>query len=380
MFILDKNKNRISKLEQKTFSELGFRERENLQEWIAYNPEVFEEDLLIIQKEFSGFNDTNERLDLLALDKQGNLVVIENKLDDSGRDVTWQVLKYASYCSSLTKEQIKSVYQDYLNKYEPNTSAEDKLKDFYDNEDYEELILNKGHTQRIIIVAANFRKEVTSTVLWLLNYKLRIQCFKVIPYELDDNLFLNIEQVIPMKDSEEYIISMAEKNQDDIDIQVQSKNRHNVRINFWNQLLPEMNKKSDLFKNISPSKDNWIGTGTGISNTAYNFVMSKSYARVELYIQRPIKNENKFIFDELYKLKDSIEEKFGDSLHWDRLDDKKASRVKFQKDNVDVFNQDDWDEMIIFMVDSMIRLEHAFKESLSEVRQKLISRLNQGDV
>lgn len=31
--------------------------------------------------------DTRECLDLLALDKDGNLVIIENKLDDSGRDV-----------------------------------------------------------------------------------------------------------------------------------------------------------------------------------------------------------------------------------------------------------------------------------------------------
>ena len=35
------------------------------------NPEALGEELLIIQKEFSGFSDTNERLDLLALDKQG---------------------------------------------------------------------------------------------------------------------------------------------------------------------------------------------------------------------------------------------------------------------------------------------------------------------
>jgi hypothetical protein len=51
---------------------------------------------------------------LLALDKQGNLVVIENKLDDAGKDVTWQVLKYASYCSTLSKKNIKEIYQEYL--------------------------------------------------------------------------------------------------------------------------------------------------------------------------------------------------------------------------------------------------------------------------
>ncbi len=86
---------------------MGFGERSHLQEWLANNPEALGEEILIIQKEFDGFNDTNERLDLLGLDKQGNLVVIENKLDDTGRDVTWQVLKYASYCSTLKKEQIK---------------------------------------------------------------------------------------------------------------------------------------------------------------------------------------------------------------------------------------------------------------------------------
>jgi len=100
MFLIDKNNNNIKKISEKTFSELGFRERENLQEWIAKDPSVLGEDMLIIQKEFDGFNDTRERLDLLALDKQGNLVIIENKLDDSGRDVTWQSLKYASYSAS----------------------------------------------------------------------------------------------------------------------------------------------------------------------------------------------------------------------------------------------------------------------------------------
>lgn len=93
MYLIDRKKNRILKLKQKSFSELKFRERDHLQEWIANDPSSLGEELLIIQKEFNGFNDTNERLDLLALDKLGNLVIIENKLDDSGKDVTWQVIK-----------------------------------------------------------------------------------------------------------------------------------------------------------------------------------------------------------------------------------------------------------------------------------------------
>ncbi len=116
MFKIDQLSNRISRLKSKSFSELGFSERNHLQEWLAYQPDAFGEELLIIQKEFDGFDDTRERLDLLALDKDGNLVVIENKLDDTGKDVTWQAMKYASYCASLKTESICGIYQDHLTK------------------------------------------------------------------------------------------------------------------------------------------------------------------------------------------------------------------------------------------------------------------------
>ncbi|MEE9364784.1 MAG: hypothetical protein V3U92_19460 [Cellulophaga sp.] len=191
MYLINKAENRITKLEQKTFSELKFREREHLQEWIANNPSTLGEELLIIQKEFSGFSETNERLDLLALDKFGNLVIIENKLDDSGKDVTWQTIKYASYCSSLTKQEIIKIFQEYLG---TTSKAEDKISEFYDNKEIEEILLNQGlNSQRLIMIAAKFRKEVTSSVLWLMNFKMRIQCFKVTPFSLNEQLFLNFE-------------------------------------------------------------------------------------------------------------------------------------------------------------------------------------------
>ena len=93
MFKIDSTTNRIRPLKTERFSELGFSERKHLQEWLENYPQALSpgegDELLIIQKEFDGFDDTRERLDLLAIDKDGNLVIIENKLDDSGRDVVW---------------------------------------------------------------------------------------------------------------------------------------------------------------------------------------------------------------------------------------------------------------------------------------------------
>ena len=371
MYLIKKDENRILKLEQKSFSELGFKEREHLQEWLANNPEALGEELLIIQKEFDGFNDTNERLDLLALDKQGNLVIIENKLDDSGKDVTWQVLKYASYCSTLKKEQICIIYQKYLDKITSNESAIDNIVEFLNANDYAEISLNSGQTQRIVLVAGNYRKEVTSTVLWLLNYKLRIQCFKATPFQLGEQLLLNIEQIIPMQEAEDYVISMANKTQDDIDTQEELKTRYILRLDFWKELLKQLNLKTSSFNNISPSKDNWIGTGAGISGASLNFVISNRYARVELYMNRSSQEENKLIFDSLLEYKDEIETKFSNTLVWERLDLKKACRIKFEIIDVDYFVKQDQQKMIDFMIKSMLKLEPLFKEYIIKIKSKI---------
>lgn len=370
MYLIDKEKNRIKQLEQRAFQELGFRERDNLQEWIANEPQVFGEDLLIIQKEFSGFDDTRERLDLLALDKQGDLVIIENKLDDTGRDVTWQALKYASYCSGLSKENIRKIYQEYLDKTEPGEQAEDKLSEFYDNSDYEDISLNKGFTQRIILVAAQFRKEVTSTVLWLMNYKLRVQCFRVTPYEMGEQLFLNVEQIIPTQDAEEYMIGIAEKVQDDLETQTELKQRHIIRKEFWTKLIQYMNTKSSLYQNISPSIYNWIGAGSGVRGIGLNFVISKRYGRVEVYIDRGDKAENEAIFDKLLAKKEALEEVFGGELVWERLEAKRACRIKSEIE-CNVFLKDNWDEMIEFMTEHMVGLEKTFKPVLAKINNTL---------
>lgn len=371
MFLINKEENRISEIEKMTLAQLGFRERDHLQEWLANNPEALGEELLIVQKEFAGFNDTNERLDLLALDKQGNLVVIENKLDDSGKDVTWQFLKYASYCSSLTKAQIIKIYQKFLDKKDTDESSEENLSEFLHGMEIEEIALNTGQTQRMILVSGAFRKEVTSTIMWLLNYGIQIQCFKTTPYSHDENLFLNIEQILPMKEAEEYSISMAEKTQENINSQKEIKQRHIVRRKFWIKVLSAMNKKSDLFQNISPNIYHWIGAGSGVRGVGFNFSATKSECRSELYIDRGEKSENEFVFDQLNKNKSDIESDFGNSLRWERLDSKRACRIKFDDLNFNIFDEDSWDETINLVTDAMQKMEAVFKPYLLIINKEL---------
>lgn len=371
MYKINKSSNSIEPLTEKTFSSLGFSERNHLQEWIAKEPDALGEKFLIIQKEFSGFDDTNERLDLLALDKQGALVIIENKLDDSGKDVTWQALKYASYCSSLSKANITKIYQKYLDVTKPGNSAEERISDFMDGQDFEEIVLNKGVTQRIILIAAKFRKEVTSTVLWLMNFKVRLQCFRATPFAMDEELFLNMEQIIPTQDAEEYMIGMAEKAQEDIESQTKLKHRDIVHQEFWTQLIQAMNTtQSTLFQKISPRSVNWIGAGSGVGGVHFRFVVNQKNGRVELHIERGDKAENESIFDQLHSQKEKIENAFGDSLKWERLDKNQACRINAEIEG-NVIERDQWQTMTDFMTDAMCRLEKAIKEPLLQVVEQV---------
>lgn len=325
MYRINQQTNSIQKIEETTFKEIGASERNHLQEWIAKNPEVLcgeDESLLIIQKEFDGFNDTRERLDLLALDNNGNLVIIENKLDDSGRDVTWQGLKYVSYCASLTTEQILSIYDQFLGAGE---SAEENVREFLELDEEAELLLNDGD-QRLILIAHKFRKEVTSTVMWLLDKDIQIQCFKAVPFKYGNEALLQLEQIIPLPETQEYIISLQNKEKEEKAVSKRyTKGMHLMR-EFWQSVKDELNSRGfNLYDSVSAGEYFSLSKQVGWGKFAMCFGQ-KGY-RVELYFNR---DADKKWFDSMWQFKDELESVYPKELTWQRLDEKKSSRIKHE--------------------------------------------------
>lgn len=96
------------------------------------------------------------------------------------------------------------------------------------------------------MVAGTFRREVTSTVLWLMNYKLKIKCIKATPYQLGEQLFLDLRQIIPIKEAEDYTIKMIEKSEEENITKNQRTDRHNVRLEFWSRLLKILKEEKIL--------------------------------------------------------------------------------------------------------------------------------------
>ena len=369
MFIIDTYNKKAVPLDKKSFSELKLSERNDLQEWIANNPKILGENLLIIQKEFDGFPDTNERLDLLALDENGKIVIIENKLDDSGKDVVWQALKYVSYCATLTKSEISEIYQRYLT----HDNAQDKISEFFDGQDYESIRLNPVEgDQRIILVAANFRKEVTSTVLWLRNYHgVDITCVKVTPYKDGEKLYLDVEQIIPIQDIGDYQIRLTAKKQEETISSKEEATRHKTRFNFWEKALPVLRIKTGAFSNVSPTKDNWITGASGHSGIYFNPVIRMDGARAELYIDTGDEQRNTSIYEKLKSKESDINSSFSGELIWQELPGKRACKICTQYHDFGLNNVEHWDEIINWLADNMSALIKTFKPLLDVIMKNL---------
>jgi hypothetical protein len=369
MFQVNRSENRLQKLEEKRFSDLNLREREHLQEWLANQPDALGEELLIIQKEFDGFADTRERLDLLALDKDGQLVVIENKLDDSGRDVAWQALKYTAYVSSLTKTQIIDIYQQYLERYCGGGNAAGQICEFLEVEELDEVVLNPGNDQRLIFVAANFRKEVTSTVLWLRGNGIDARCFRVTPFEHSKEILIDVRPVIPTPEAEDFMIKMAEKGIEERQAQGAQQKAEQLKLKYWQQLSPMLAKtEGHSFREMVPPNRYYISSKSPIARCRYALVVLKSQIRIELVIETADAERNLWIHEELCKRSQEIENVFGGEIEWAPKisggSKKIQSAFTFQLNDIET-----WEEALDWHLKGIVAWEKALQGPMSELNQ-----------
>ena len=211
LFRIDPDSRESEAMSEVDFAQLGFQERRDIQEWVAANPGILGEDLLIIGKEFSGFDRTNERLDLLAVDADGKLVVIELKRDDSGADAHWQAIKYASYLHRVDADRIIEMLAGYAEI--SKADATNKLLQHLNADDLNGL----NNDQRIILVSHRFAPEVTSAALWL-NEKAPgdnlITCIQLTPYRdaKTGSLYVQANTIIPVPGAEAYMIGVGDSS------------------------------------------------------------------------------------------------------------------------------------------------------------------------
>lgn len=211
LFQIDVSAKTAREVPSSSLTTLGLRERYDLQEWVLHTPGILGEELLVITSEYAGFDRTAERLDVLAMDREGVLTVIELKRSAVGTAAELQALRYAAYCSTLRLADVAEMLAQYATRRSGLTvtpaEADARIRAFVGDPEFTEF----GDRPRIILGAEAFSPEILATVVWLLTFGLTITCVQLRPYAVDGRLFLDSTVLVPLRETREFQIRRAVK-------------------------------------------------------------------------------------------------------------------------------------------------------------------------
>lgn len=211
IYLASAESEKFQPLRRTTFSAHGIGETAHLHKWILAEPYVLGEELLVVTHEYAGFDRSRKRLDILALDREGKLVVIELKLDTTGHFADLQAINYAAMVSTMlmsdvvrllatragvSPEEAKAQIADFVG------ASEDELPELDDQ-------------PRIIIAAGGFGGlEITSTALWLRGFGVDMKLVEIAPYD-DGNgqLILVPRVVVPIPEATAYMVGHEKKEE-----------------------------------------------------------------------------------------------------------------------------------------------------------------------
>jgi hypothetical protein len=306
----------IGRIERVHLRDVWPHEAYNFTQWLQDNIEVLNEvldtALTTPEREQSAGSFS---VDLLAEDESGNFVIIENQLEKSDHDHLGKVITY------LVAVDAKAA----------------------------------------IWIVSDPRPEHINAITWLNEtsaadfYLLKLEAIKI-----------GESPPAPLLTA---IVGPSEESREIGKTKKGLAERHKIRQQFWSQLLDKAQQHTNLHANISPSQSNWVGTGAGMSGLSLNYVIRQHDAQVELYIDRGPEagEENKAIFDHLANHKAEIEAKFGHRLDWQRLEDKRACRIRKRLTQGGYRDEGSWDEIQQTMIQAMIRLSNALNPYLSQL-------------
>jgi alkylated DNA nucleotide flippase Atl1 len=199
-----------------SYQEMGALELQDIERWIKEEPTMLGDEFLIVASQFSNWDKSKDRPDLIVLDRSGKLGVVEVKRDQSGSGQDLQAIRYAAYASTLSLDQVVDLSSEYLTKESGGnvsaTQAREQLAEFAAEGDIEAI--DDDDQPRIILVAGGYQPGVTSTAVWLRQtFGMDVSCIQVQPYELQGEIVLASTTIIPVPEAADFEVKVQAKKQ-----------------------------------------------------------------------------------------------------------------------------------------------------------------------
>ncbi len=210
----------------------------------------------------------------------------------------------------------------------------------------------------VVWIVASAREEHASAIEWLNKHTtsdVNFFLIEVHAYTIGDSLpapmFKVIEQPNDFAKSVKELVSGSTLSD------AQEK-----RLEFWNLFNDALDQKGKPFNKHKATTDHWYTVAVGSSQCyiSIDLVNKEHKIRVGLWV-----TDNKEMYDMFYSHREEIEAAFGETLEWDRLDNKKASIFSTSIPGLNFNKQDNYPELIDLAIDKTVKLREAVKPFLS---------------
>ncbi len=343
-----------------TFADEGVLERKHLQRLLCNDITPIGSDLMVLAEEFGEWEDCKRRIDLLCIDKKGALVVVEIKRTEDGGHMELQAVRYAAMVSGMTVEQAVHAHAKMIGGVNAEEMARKNIVEFLAADAIEEVDFDSN--VRIILVAADFSQEITTSVLWLNKYDINITCIRLKPYKINNRVFVDLTQVIPLPEAEDYEVKLRAQAQEAR--KAQSLREETLR-RFWTQLIQRSHERTGLFAKKSPTSDSWISVGIGRGGFSLYVSQSKGQTRIECYITfGQYEEKTVAAFNALRERRQKIETTFGEQLDWQELPGRLGSRICTYMPGSWMSPEAEWPALQDEMIAILLRLEKSLRPEI----------------
>ncbi len=169
-----------------------------LEDWLESNSHGIIEDqkVLIIGRQVS--TNLGGFVDLVGLDREGNVIVIELKRNRTPRDTLAQALEYASFLERLDAAQLETILRSYLN--DEALSIAEYHREYFELGPDEAIAFNKE--QRIVIVGQKITPEIRQTSSFLRSKGIRVTCIEFTFFQTSDGTRLLSQEIVVGRESD----------------------------------------------------------------------------------------------------------------------------------------------------------------------------------
>jgi hypothetical protein len=199
-------------------SRLEFQEKD-LESWLEQNQGAIIEDgkLLIIGKQIQ--TNLNAYIDLLAVDKEGDIAVLELKRDRTPRETLAQAFEYISFAERLDYEELNSLFQSYF--VDETTSLSEYHRKYFELGEEESVSFNKD--QRIVIIGQEITPSIRETAKYFRKKGFKVSCIEFTFFKMETGEeLLSTEIVVGLEPQEKSGISSASLPKVDKDVFLES--------------------------------------------------------------------------------------------------------------------------------------------------------------